>query len=196
MTRARDLSKLVNGVATTKLTGTISSSSLTGAIPDSLLTGVDSDMVQPLIPHAYIQAREADLETVEWNIGNNSNKSVDTWYDFTTTLSAGTWLPLYRGYIWYFENHGSSNIEGAYMQVVYLGSSSQGEQYGNGYSIYHKWGNASNSIGDTCSMVFPKFTIASESTIYSSWKVNEYGTSSNYWIRMSSSRGWTFVRLA
>ena len=187
MTRAREIAKLNRN---------ISSSLITGAIPDSLLTGVDSDLVQPLIPHSYIQDREADLEIVEWNIGNNNNKSVNTWYDFTTTLSAGTWLPLYRGYMWYYENHGSSNIEGAYMQVIYLGSSTQGEQYGNGYTVMHKWGNGSNSIGDTSSIVFPKFTLASSSTIYSSWRVSEYGSSSNYWIRMSANRGWTFVRLA
>jgi len=56
MTRAREIAKLNRN---------ISSSLITGAIPDSLLTGVDSDLVQPLIPHSYIQDREADLEIVE-----------------------------------------------------------------------------------------------------------------------------------
>ena len=186
MTRAREIAKLNRN---------ISSSLITGAIPDNLLTGVDSDLVQPLIPHSYIQDREADTEVAEWSIGNNNNKSVDTWYDFDTTLSPGTWLPIYRGYLWIFENHGNSNSTGVYMEVIYLGSSFRGEQYGNGYLVQPKWGNASNSYGSTFSTVFPKFTLTSNSTIYSSWKCNEYGGSSNYWVRMGG-RGWSFMRLA
>ena len=68
MTRAREIAKLNRN---------ISSSLITGAIPDSLLTGVDSDLVQPLIPHSYIQDREADTEVAEWSIGNNNNKSTN-----------------------------------------------------------------------------------------------------------------------
>ena len=69
MSRARDLSNFL--------------------VQDSRLSNVDSDLVQPLIPHSYIQDREADTEVAEWSIGNNNNKSVDTWYDFDTTLSPG-----------------------------------------------------------------------------------------------------------
>ena len=68
MTRAREIAKLNRN---------ISSSLITGAIPDSLLSGVDSDLVQPLIPHAYIQARETNdfVKVAEASGGGAGNQA-------------------------------------------------------------------------------------------------------------------------
>ena len=135
------------------------------------------------------------LETSTFDYGNDTNKSVNTAYDYTYTLAAGTWIPFLKFYAAFFENHGNSNSTGIYYPFTYLGSTSGGEEYGTHYTVVPKWGNASNSYGSTFSTVFPKFTLTSNSTIYSSWKCNEYGGSSNYWVRMGG-RGWSFMRLA
>ena len=36
------------------------------------------------------------LETSTFDYGNSTNKSVNTAYDFTHTLAAGTWLPFLK----------------------------------------------------------------------------------------------------
>ena len=128
------------------------------------------------------------LEVSEMDYGNSDNKSVNTAYDFTHTLAAGTWLPFLRFNAAFFENHSNSNSTGIYFPFTYLGSSSGGEQYGNHYAVIPKWGNASNSYNDASNSSFAPIVLTAESTIYVRWYVIEYGTSSNFWCRNSGNK--------
>ena len=128
------------------------------------------------------------LEVSTLSYGNDTNKSVNTAYDFTHTLAAGTWLPFLKFTAAFFENHGNSNSTGIYYPFTYLGSSSGGEQYGFHYTVAPKWGNASNSYNTMSHSAIPPFTISSSSTIYVRWYVIEYGTSSNHWVRNSGNQ--------
>ena len=128
------------------------------------------------------------LETSTFDYGNSTNKSVNTAYDFTYTLAAGTWIPFLKFNAAFFENHGNSNSTGIYYPFTYLGSSAGGEQYGSHYAIVPKWGNASNSYNDMSHSQLPPFTLGSSSTIYVRWYCIEYGTSSNYWVRNSGNK--------
>jgi len=128
------------------------------------------------------------LETSTFDYGNSTNKSVNTAYDFTHTLAAGTWLPFLKFNCSIFENHSNSNSTGIYYPFTYLGSQAGGEEYGNHYAIIPKWGNASNSYNDTSHSQIAPFTLGSSSTIYVRWYCIEYGTSSNYWVRNSGNK--------
>ena len=128
------------------------------------------------------------LETSIFDYGNDTNKTVNTAYDFTHTLAAGTWLPFLRFSAAFFENHGNSNSTGIYFPFTYLGSSAGGEQYGNHYAVVPKWGNATNSYNDSSNSAFAPITLGSSSTIYIRWYVIEYGTSSNHWCRNSGNK--------
>ena len=128
------------------------------------------------------------LETSTFDYGNDSNKSVNTAYDFTYTLAAGTWLPILKFNCSVFENHGNSNSTGVYYPFTYLGSSSGGEQYGFHYAIMPKWGNASNSYNSMSHSAIAPFTLGSSSTVYVRWYCIEYGTSSNHWVRNSGNK--------
>ena len=135
------------------------------------------------------------LEVSEMDYGNDTNKTVNTAYDFTHTLAAGTWLAFLRFNCAVFENHGNSNSTGIYFPFTYLGSSAGGEQYGNHYACFPKWGNASNSYNDASNSSFAPIVLTAESTIYVRWYCIEYGTSSNFWCRNSSNKI-NFLRIA
>jgi len=128
------------------------------------------------------------LEISTLDYGNSNNKSVNTAYDFTHTLAAGTWIPFIRFNASFFENHSNSNSTGIYFPFLYLGSSSGGEQYGNHYAVVPKWGNASNSYNDASNSSFAPITLSSSSTIYVRWYCIEYGTSSNHWVRNDNNK--------
>ena len=128
------------------------------------------------------------LETSTFDYGNSTNKSVNTAYDFTYTLAAGTWIPFLKFYAAFFENHGNSNSTGVYYPFTYLGSQAGGEEYGSHYTILPKWGNASNSYSSMSHSALAPFTLSSSSTIYIRWYAIEYGTSSNYWCRNSGNK--------
>ena len=135
------------------------------------------------------------LEVSTLDYGNSDNKTVNTAYDFTHTLAAGTWLAFLRFNCAVFENHGNSNSTGIYFPFTYLGSSAGGEQYGNHYACFPKWGNASNSYNDASNSSFAPIVLTAESTIYVRWYCIEYGTSSNFWCRNSSNKI-NFLRIA
>ena len=128
------------------------------------------------------------LETSTFDYGNSTNKSVNTAYDFTYTLAAGTWIPFLKFYAAFFENHGNSNSTGIYYPFTYLGSQAGGEEYGSHYTVVPKWGNASNSYSTMSHSAIAPFTLSSSSTIYIRWYVIEYGTSSNFWCRNSGNK--------
>ena len=128
------------------------------------------------------------LETSTFDYGNSTNKSVNTAYDFTYTLAAGTWIPFLKFQASFFENHGNSNPTGIYLPFLYLGSQAGGEEYGYHYATVPKWGNASNSYNDASNSSFAPIVLTAESTIYVRWYVIEYGTSSNFWCRNSGNK--------
>ena len=134
------------------------------------------------------------LEMVEWSPGNDVNKSVDTAYDYNTTLAAGTWLPIALLNAGIYENHSNSNSTGIYYNYTWLGSSSGGFEYGRVYQAIPKWGNASNSYDDSTSWMFDPFTLGSSSTIYARWYVLELGSTTNYWVRNYSWK-YRFMRI-
>ena len=128
------------------------------------------------------------LETSTFDYGNDVNKSVNTAYDYTYTLAAGTWIPFLKFYAAFFENHGNSNSTGIYYPFTYLGSTSGDEEYGTHYTVVPKWGNGSNSYSCMSNSQLPPFTLGSSSTIYVRWYCIEYGTSSNYWCRNGTNK--------
>ena len=124
------------------------------------------------------------LEVSSADFGDGSaNKSVDTNYDFTHSLAAGTWMPFIEFNVAIFENHSNSNPTGIYYPLLRLGTSSGGEQIGNFYKVIPKWGNATNSYNDASGSFQDPFTLANAATIYIRWYVGEYGGSSNFWVR-------------
>ena len=135
------------------------------------------------------------LEVVSWTPGNEDNKTVNTNYDYSISLAAGTWLSFIDCYVNIFENHANSNSVGVYLTLVYLGSTSGGREYGEGYVSLPKWGNGTNSYDNNTSLVNTPFTLASTSTVYLRWSVIEYGTSSNFYVR-NRLVGVDFLRIA
>jgi len=125
------------------------------------------------------------LEEAEFTFGDGSaNKAVATTYDYTFSLAAGTWLPFVKCHGSFFENHGNSNSTGLYYVMNKIETSSGAEDIANEWIIVPKWGNATNSYSTLCTSVAKgKFTIGSTTTLLASWRCNEYGTSSNYWVR-------------
>jgi len=123
------------------------------------------------------------LEVVSWTPGNSDNKTVNTNYDYSISLAAGTWLSFMDCDVNIFENHINSNSVGVYLTYVYLGSTSGGREYGQAYVNSPKWGNGTNSYDSNTSKVNEPFTLASTSTVYLRWSVLEYGTSSNSYVR-------------
>tara|TARA_A100001515_G_C4576124_1_gene211427 strand:+ start:814 stop:1386 length:573 start_codon:yes stop_codon:yes gene_type:complete len=134
------------------------------------------------------------LEVVSWSLGNDTNKAVNTNYDYNTTLAAGTWLPFVNHDIGMFENHSNANSVGVYYSWSKLGSSSGGSQYGIMTVSVNKWGNGANSYESGGTRVFAPFTLNSSTTIYARWHCQELGTSSNYWVR-NYHFGYRFMRI-
>ena len=128
------------------------------------------------------------LEVSTADFGNDTNKSVDTSYDFTHSLAAGTWMPFIEFNVSIFENHSNSNPTGLYYPFLRLGTSSGGEQIGNFYKAMPKWGNATNSYNDASGSFQDPFTLATAATIYIRWYCGEYGGSSNFWCRNSGNK--------
>ena len=128
------------------------------------------------------------LEVSTADFGNSSNKSVDTEYDFTHSLAAGTWIPFIEFNVSIFENHSNSNSTGIYYPLLRLGTSSGGEQIGNFYKAMPKWGNSANSYNDSSGSFQDPFTLATAATIYIRWYCGEYGGSSNFWCRNDGNR--------
>ena len=123
------------------------------------------------------------LEMVEWQPGNDVNKAVDTAYDYTTTLAAGTWLPIALLNAGIFENHSNSNSTGIYYNYCFLGTAAGNYDYGRTYQTIPKWGNAANSYDSSSSWVFDPFTLGSSTTMHARWYVLELGSTTNYWVR-------------
>ena len=128
------------------------------------------------------------LEVSTADFGSDANKSVDTNYDFTHSLGAGTWMPFIEFNVSIFENHSNSNPTGIYYPLLRLGTSSGGEQIGNFYKAIPKWGNATNSYNDSSGSFQDPFTLANAATIYIRWYCGEYGGSSNFWTRNDGNR--------
>jgi len=135
------------------------------------------------------------LEVVSWYPGNDVNKTVNTTYDYSTSLAAGTWLSFIDCYVNIFENHANSNSVGVYLTYVYLGSTSGGREYGEIDVTLPKWGNGTNGYDNRTSKVNEPFTLASTSTVYLRWNTLEYGTLSNYYVR-NTNVGVNFLRIA
>jgi len=134
------------------------------------------------------------LEIVSWSLGNDTNKSVDTNYDYSTTLASGTWLPFVNHDIGVFENHSNANSVGVYYTYSKLGSSSGGSEYGINTIAVPKWGNGANSYESGSTRVFAPFTLGSSTTIYARWYCLEVGSTSNYWVR-NYHFGYRFMRI-
>ena len=109
------------------------------------------------------------------------NKSVNTDYDSTFSLTAGKWLILVNASISVFQS--SSNESGLYLLSLSLGSNTGLDDYGLIEKTVLKWGNGSNSYGDNSGGHFPTLTLGSTTTIHTRWRVTEYGTASNFWVR-------------
>lgn len=179
MTRARERAKFTGGITGGQLAADIAIST-TAAIQGSQFN----------IGGLKI------LEEVEFTWGDgNANKSVDTSYAYTFSLAAGTWLPLIKCFGSFFENHGNSNSTGVYYIMNRIGTTVGGEDIANEWIISPKWGNASNSYNcSSTSVGTGEFTLGSTSTLHATWRCNEYGTSSNYWVR-NDDFGAKFYRL-
>ena len=179
MTRARERAKFTGGITGDQLAADIAIST-TAAIQGSQFN----------IGGLKI------LEEVEFTWGDGSaNKSVNTSYAYTFSLAAGTWLPLIKCFGSFFENHGNSNSTGVYYVMNRIGTTSGGEDIANEWIISPKWGNASNSYNcSSTSVGTGEFTLGSTTTLHATWRCNEYGTSSNYWVR-SDDFGAKFYRL-
>ena len=109
------------------------------------------------------------------------NKSVNTDYDSTFSLTAGKWLILVNASLQVFQTSG--NESGLYLLSLSLGSSAGADNYGLIQKAVLKWGNGSNSYGDNTGGHFPTLTLGSTTTLHTRWYVAEYGTASNFWVR-------------
>jgi len=114
------------------------------------------------------------------------NKSVNTNYDSTFSLTAGKWLILVNASLQVFQT--SSNESGLYLLSLSLGSSAGADDYGLIQKAVLKWGNGSNSYGDNSGGHFPTLTLGSTTTLHTRWTVTEYGTASNFWVRGNLTR--------
>jgi hypothetical protein len=114
------------------------------------------------------------------------NKSVNTDYDSTVSLTAGKWLILVNASLQVFQTSG--NESGLYLLSLSLGSSAGADNYGLIQKAVLKWGNGSNSYGDNAGGHFPTLTLGSTTTLHTRWRVTEYGTASNYWVRGNLTR--------
>jgi len=112
---------------------------------------------------------------------SGGNKSVNTAYDSTFSLTAGKWLILVNASLQVFQS--SSNESGLYLLSLSLGSSAGADDYGLIQKAVLKWGNGSNSYGDNSGGHFPTLTLGSTTTLHTRWYVTEYGTASNFWVR-------------
>ena len=114
------------------------------------------------------------------------NKSVNTDYDSTFSLTAGKWLILVNASLQVFQTSG--NESGLYLLSLSLGSSAGADNYGLIQKAVLKWGNGSNSYGDNTGGHFPTLTLGSTTTLHTRWRVTEYGTASNFWVRGNLTR--------
>jgi len=114
------------------------------------------------------------------------NKSVNTNYDSTFSLTAGKWLILVNASLQVFQTSG--NESGLYLLNLSLGSSAGADNYGLIQKAVLKWGNGSNSYGDNAGGHFPTLTLGSTTTLHTRWYVAEYGTASNFWVRGNLTR--------
>jgi len=114
------------------------------------------------------------------------NKSVNTDYDSTFSLTAGKWLILVNASLQVFQTSG--NESGLYLLSLSLGSSAGADDYGLIQKAVLKWGNGSNSYGDNTGGHFPTLTLGSTTTLHTRWRVTEYGTASNFWVRGNLTR--------
>ena len=114
------------------------------------------------------------------------NKSVNTNYDSTFSLTAGKWLILVNASLQVFQTSG--NESGLYLLSLSLGSSAGADDYGLIQKAVLKWGNGSNSYGDNSGGHFPTLTLGSTTTLHTRWTVTEYGTASNFWVRGNLTR--------
>ena len=114
------------------------------------------------------------------------NKTVNTDYDSTFSLTAGKWLILVNASLQVFQT--SSNESGLYQLSLSLGSSAGADNYGLIQKAVLKWGNGSNSYGDNSGGHFPILTLGSTTTLHTRWRVTEYGTGSNFWVRGNLTR--------
>ena len=117
---------------------------------------------------------------------SGGNKSVNTAYDSTFSLTAGKWLILVNASLQVFQTSG--NESGLYLLSLSLGSSAGADNYGLIQKAVLKWGNGSNSYGDNTGGHFPTLTLGSTTTLHTRWRVTEYGTASNFWVRGNLTR--------
>ena len=117
---------------------------------------------------------------------SGGNKSVNTAYDSTFSLTAGKWLILVNASLQIFQS--SSNESGLYLLSLSLGSSAGADDYGYIEKAVLKWGNGSNSYGDNSGGHFPTLTLGSTTTIHTRWYVSDYGIASNFWVRGNLTR--------
>ena len=117
---------------------------------------------------------------------SGGNKSVNTAYDSTFSLTAGKWLILVNASLQVFQTSG--NESGLYLLSLSLGSSAGADNYGLIQKAVLKWGNGSNSYGDNTGGHFPTLTLGSTTTLHTRWYVAEYGTASNFWVRGNLTR--------
>ena len=197
MSNARNLSKLIPSS-----TGLIQTANITddAVSTDQIANDAVINTSGTITSSGAIQGSQFNvggnkvLEIVSWSLGNDTNKAVDTNYDYNTTLAAGTWLPFNNHDIGIFENHSNAQSIGVYYTYSKLGSSSGGSEYGINTIAVPKWGNGSNSYESGSTRVFAPFTLGSSTTIYARWYCLEVGSSSNYWVR-NYHFGYRFMRI-
>lgn len=125
-------------------------------------------------------------ETLIYTSGDDTNRSVNTNYDYTISdLPKGKFLALIRMAPYLFENHSNSMSAGLYTPVVYVGSNVGGYQYVILETSLPSWGNSTNSYSAGLSTHFIKQSDTTW-TLYIRVNCGVVGTTNNFWFRVGT----------